>query len=114
MLKIKLNSTSRYELKPFLVCAVSGGEIEDATHANVIWVYQRPLSKDSQGRIIGDPIIVSKECSARSIIDNLLGIEDDPDCTSQWMQLDEYLTTLCKDLGAELPVPPLSVFPVEV
>jgi len=99
MLKIKLNSTSRYELKPFLVCAVSGREIKDATHANVIWVYQRPLSKDSQGSIIGDPIIVKKEYSARSIIDPILGIEDDPQCTTQWMELDEYLTTLCKDLG---------------
>lgn len=82
-------------IKPALFCAISGVEIEDATHANVIWVYNR----SGVGGIIGDPIIVSKECSARQITDRYLGIEKDKMLSSQWMQLDEYLTTLCDSLG---------------
>ena len=93
MLTLKIDRKDD-NIKPALFCAVSGVEIKDATHANVIWVYK----KSGVGGIIGDPIIVSKECSPRWIVDKHLGIEEDKTLSSQWMQLDEYLTTLCDSL----------------
>lgn len=86
------NHNNIEHIKPTIFCAVSGVEITDATHANVIWVYKH------KGGIIGDPIIVSKECSPRQIVDKHLGIEDDPSLRTQWLQLDQYLTTLCDNL----------------
>tara|TARA_A100001035_G_scaffold256999_1_gene232706 strand:- start:173 stop:514 length:342 start_codon:yes stop_codon:yes gene_type:complete len=99
MLKLTEIETTSYGYMPYLECAVSGQMIEDATHANVIWVYRRPLNKDYDGQIIGDPIVVKKEYSPKHIVDKHLGIENDPQCKSHWMQLDEYLTMLCKELG---------------
>jgi hypothetical protein len=99
MLKITEIETKSCGLLPYLECAVSGEMIDDATNANVIWVNRRPLNKDYDSQIIGDLIVVKKEYSPRHIIDKHLGIEDDPQCKSMWMQLDEYLTTLCKELG---------------
>jgi hypothetical protein len=87
------------EIKPALYCAISKQRIVDATYANVIWVFKTTKDHYYDGEIVGDPIIVSKERSAKAIVDKHLGIEDDPSLRTQWMQLDEYLTTLCDSLG---------------
>lgn len=98
MLNLKIDEYT-FDVKPALYCAVSGTKITDATYANVIWVFKWNNNRKSLGEIVGDPIIVSKECSARQIVDKHLGIEDDPSLRTQWMQLDEYLNTLCNSLG---------------
>lgn len=98
MLKLKIDKSTN-EVIPVAICDVTGVEIKDAGHANVIWVFKKTTNY-FEGEIIGDPIIVIKERSARQIIDKHLGIEGDPDLRTQWMQLDEYLHTLCSKMGS--------------